>query len=75
MEYLLGNFVNIPSRNGEIHIKIPLESKIVQSAAKDDLDALYINMCQATYIRQILTVLDHVQPPTPIQVNNSTQLT
>ena len=37
MEYLLGNFVNIPSRNGEIHIKIPLESKIVQSAAKDDL--------------------------------------
>ena len=44
----------------------------MSSAAKAELGALFINAKKAVYIRQILTEMKHLQPPTPIQTGNST---
>jgi hypothetical protein len=42
------------------------------SAAKAELGALYINVKEAIYIRQILIEMGHPQPKTPIQTDNLT---
>ena len=44
----------------------------MSSAAEAELGALYINAREAVYIRQILEEMNHKQPPTPIQIDNST---
>ena len=41
-------------------------------AAEAELGALYLNACEAVYLRQILTKMGHPQPQTPIQTDNST---
>lgn len=41
-------------------------------AAEAELGALYINVKEAIYIRQILEVMKHKQPCMPIITNNST---
>eukprot|EP00804_Cyclotella_cryptica_P018243 CCRYP_005972-RK/>CCRYP_005972-RK protein AED:0.51 eAED:0.38 QI:0/-1/0/1/-1/0/1/0/146 len=46
----------------------------MSSAAEAELGALYINAREAIPIRHLLTELGHAQPPTPIQIDNSTAL-
>jgi hypothetical protein len=45
---------------------------VMSSAAEAELGALFINAKEAVYIRQILEKMDHPQPRTPIQTNNTT---
>lgn len=47
-------------------------SAVLTSAAEAELGALYINARKAVYIRQILKEMGHKQPPTPMQIDNST---
>ena len=44
----------------------------MSSAAEAELGALYINARQTIHIRNILNEMGHKQPPTPVQVDNST---
>ncbi len=43
----------------------------MSSATKAELVGLCIMACEAVYIRIILEGLGHVQPPTPLQIDNS----
>jgi hypothetical protein len=44
----------------------------MSSAAEAKLRALYINACEAVSMCQLLTEMDHKQPKTPIQTDNTT---
>ena len=44
----------------------------MSSAAEAELGALFINVKEAVYLRQILTEMGHPQPKTPIQTDNTT---
>jgi len=43
------------------------------STAKAELGGPFINACKAVYIQQILQELEHQQPRTPVQMDNSTE--
>jgi hypothetical protein len=44
----------------------------MSSAAEAELGALYLNAKETVYLRQILHEMGHPQPPTPIQMDNTT---
>ena len=44
----------------------------MSSAAEAELGALYINVREAVYLQQILDAMDHPQPQTPVQTDNTT---
>jgi hypothetical protein len=44
----------------------------MSSAAEAEIGALYLNAREAVYLRQILAEMGHPQPPTPIQMDNTT---
>ena len=46
----------------------------MSSAAKNELEALYINCREAVPARHTIIAMGHPQPPTPIQTNNTTAL-
>ena len=46
----------------------------MSSAANAELGALFINAREAALMRHLLIEMGHPQPPTPIQVNNTTAL-
>ena len=47
---------------------------VMSSAAEAELGALYINAREAIPLRHLLEELGHTQPPTKIQIDNSTAL-
>jgi hypothetical protein len=44
----------------------------MSSAAEAELGALYLNAKEAVYLHQLLLKIGHPQPPTPIQMDNTT---
>jgi hypothetical protein len=44
----------------------------MSSAAEAELGALFLNVKEAVYLRQILTEMGHSRPRTPIQTDNTT---
>jgi hypothetical protein len=58
--------------NGAILATAGIIKNVVASAAEAEMGSLFINAQQAMPIRTTLTELDHPQPATPIQVDNST---
>jgi hypothetical protein len=44
----------------------------MSSAAEAELGALYVNVKEAIYLRQILHKMGHPQPRTPILTDNTT---
>lgn len=62
----------VPANNGAILSIAQIIKAVMTSAAEAELGALYINAREAVYIRQILEGMGHKQPPTPIQIDNST---
>jgi hypothetical protein len=47
---------------------------VISSAAEAELGTLYINACKAIPQCQTLAEMGHKQPPTPMQIDNSTAL-
>eukprot|EP00804_Cyclotella_cryptica_P010234 CCRYP_016712-RA/>CCRYP_016712-RA protein AED:0.36 eAED:0.34 QI:0/0/0/1/1/1/2/0/386 len=64
----------VPRNNGAILTLAQIIKSVMSSAAEAELGALYINAREAIPIRHLLTELGHTQPPTPIQIDNSTAL-
>jgi hypothetical protein len=58
--------------NGAIHITCAILKLIAASTAEAKLGALFLNAQEAKVLRLILTELGHPQPPTPIQIDNTT---
>ena len=59
-------------RNGPILTPTGIIKVVVSSAAEAETAGLFSNMKDAAILRTTLTEMGHHQPPTPIQVDNST---
>ena len=70
--FFLSNNDEIPPYNGSILNVAQIIKAVMSSAAEAELGALFINAREAVHIRNILEEMGHPQPPTPIQVDNST---
>ena len=67
----MSNNAEVPPNNGSIHNVAQIIKTVMSSAAEAELGGLFINAREAVYIRNILAEMGHLQPPTPIQTNNS----
>ncbi len=63
-----------PANNGAV-LNIPqLIKAVMSSTAEAEMGALYINARKAVPMRNLLQEMGHLQPPTPMQTDNSTAL-
>eukprot|EP00804_Cyclotella_cryptica_P026849 CCRYP_019899-RA/>CCRYP_019899-RA protein AED:0.06 eAED:0.06 QI:0/-1/0/1/-1/1/1/0/309 len=72
--FILSEDDSSPRNNGAILTLAQIIKLVMSSAAKTELSALYINAREAVPQRHLLNELGHPQPPTPIQIDNSTAL-
>ena len=68
----LANFE--PTLNGIFYVVYKILRNSMASAAEAELGALFLNCREAVPIRITLEEMGHPQPPTPVQVDNSTSL-
>eukprot|EP00804_Cyclotella_cryptica_P013342 CCRYP_005117-RB/>CCRYP_005117-RB protein AED:0.50 eAED:0.42 QI:0/0/0/1/0/0/2/0/190 len=64
----------VPRNNRAVLTLAQIIKSVMSSATETELGALYINAREAIPIRHLLEELGHTQPPTPIQIDNSTEL-
>jgi hypothetical protein len=69
--FFLSNDDDFPPNNGAILTIATIIKAVMSSAVEAELGALYLNAKERAYLRQILAEMDHPQPQTPIQTNNS----
>ena len=60
--------------NGIVYVVCKILRIIMTSAAESELGALFVNYQESVPIRITLEEMGHSQPPTPVQVDNSTAL-
>ena len=70
--HFLSENVDNPSNNGAIYNEASIIKSVMSSAAEAEIGALYINARKGVEIRNILKEMGHMQPPTPVQTDNST---
>jgi hypothetical protein len=71
--FYLGNETGKPNiHNGALLEKVEIIKHVMSSTAEAETGALFINGKEAIPLRQTLIELNHPQPPTPIQTDNST---
>jgi hypothetical protein len=58
--------------NGAIHVTCTILKLVAASAAEAKLDALFLNAQEAKVFHLVLAELGHLQPPTPIHMDNTT---
>ena len=58
--------------NGPVYILAKIINAVIASAAEAEIGALYINTQELSPMRTTLEELDHPQPPTPLQKDDST---
>ena len=61
-----------PILNGFVHVLCKILRNVMSSTAEAEYGALFLNGQAAVPIRTTLIEMGHPQPPTPIQVDNST---
>jgi hypothetical protein len=61
-----------PTPNGPIHVTCKIMGNVLGSAAEAEIGAAYINAQESVPIRTTLEEMGHPQPPTPLQVDNTT---
>ena len=72
--FFMGNKAdNQPDQpNGALLSTSTIMRHVMSSAAEAECGALFLNACQAVPLQTTLEEMGHPQPPTPIQVDNST---
>ena len=70
--FYLSKNEEIPPNNGSKLNVAQIIKAVMPSAAESELGALYINARESVHIRNILEEMGHPQPPTPLQIDNST---
>jgi hypothetical protein len=72
--FYLSKAANVPPppRNGPIQQLINIIRAVMSSAAEVEVGTLFLNCKEGVGIRITLEEMGHPQPPTPVQVNNST---
>jgi len=69
--HYLSNKQPFPPNNGAILTVSEIIQAVMSSAAEAELRALYVNACKGVEIHNMLQELGRIQPPTPIQTDNS----
>ncbi len=64
--------LTIPPLNGPVHTVSKILDVVVGSAAEAEIAGTYLNAQDAVSLRTTLQELQHPQPPTPMQVDNTT---
>ena len=64
--------ISIPPLNGPVHTVSKILDVVVGSAAEAEIAGTYLNGQDAISLRTTLQELQHPQPPTPMQVDNTT---
>jgi hypothetical protein len=72
--FFMSNDNTIPSNNGAILTILQIIKAVMSSAAEAEIGALYINCRKAIPAQHTLVYLEHKQPPTPMQTDNTTAL-
>jgi hypothetical protein len=72
--FFLSENDHYPNNNGSVLTIAQIIKAVMSSAAEAELGALYINAHELIPLHHLLIKMDHSQPPTPIQTNNSTAL-
>ena len=75
--YFLSDHCADPSKakqNGAVHVHCSIPKNVMQSAAETEIASTFENAKEALPLRQVLKFLNHPQPPTPIQVDNTTAI-
>ena len=72
--FFLSNDSEFPQNNGAVLTIAQIIKAVMSLAAEAELGALYINSRAAIPQRHLLEEMGHPQPPTPIQIDNSTAL-
>ena len=62
----------LPTNNDAIHALFQIVKTVMSSAAEAEIGATFLNAKDALPIRTTLKELGHPQPPTPMQVDNTT---
>ncbi len=70
--FFLSNNDQLPPNNGAIMTNATIIKAVMSSVAEAELGALFLNVKEAVYLRQILTKMGHPQPRTLIKTNNTT---
>lgn len=72
--FFLSEDMPYPNNNGAIITISQIIKAVMSSAAEAELGALFINSQEAVPQRQLLEEMGHPQPPTPMQIDNTTAL-
>jgi hypothetical protein len=72
--FFLSENDQFPQNNGAIITISQIIKAVMSSAAEAELGALFINSQEAVPQRQLLEEMGHPQPPTPMQIDNTTAL-
>jgi len=72
--FFLSNNEEDPQDNGAVLNIAKILKNVMSSAAEAEIGALFLNSRQAIPARTTLIEMGHQQPPTPIQVDNTTAL-
>ena len=70
--FFMSTNTTFPQNNGAIHDTAKVIKHIMSLAVEAKLGALFINSKLATQLQQTLAEMGHLQPPTPVQTDNST---
>lgn len=69
--FFLSNDVEVPPNNEVILNVAHVIKHVMPSATEAKLSALYVMAREAVYIRIVLKEICHMQPPTPMQMDNA----
>jgi hypothetical protein len=70
--FFLSKDKKFPPNNSAILTNATIIKAVMSSAAEAELRTLYLNAKKAVYLRQILDKMDHPQPRTLTQTDNTT---
>ena len=72
--FFVSEDIDFPSNTGSVETIAKLIWNVVTSAADAEIGALFINTRQSLLVRYLLKEMGHLQPPTPIQTEDTTAL-
>jgi hypothetical protein len=72
--FFISSNVELSPNNGAVSTILQIIKAVMSLAAEAKVEALFINCHEAVPARHVLEFLGHSQPPTPMQMDNTTAL-
>ena len=62
---------DMPLENGPVRVECSIVRNVVASSTEAELGGLFQNCHKSTYMRTALSDMSHIQPPTPVETENT----